>query len=119
MQPTPAKKRLLSILAKEGWFSLDEKGVSWAETMLSLMIIFMLFGTLMPLMQKMQQTLDDKQLRATAYETMHEAAKTIRSSGASSGRRTMNGSVFEWEFEAGLCVHYKNYLLQPVTLCEG
>lgn len=86
--------------------------------MLSLMIIFMLFGTLLPLMQKMQQTLDDKQLRATAYETMHEAAKTIRATGASSGQRTVNHTVFAWEFEDGLCVSYKNYRLQPVTVCE-
>ncbi|HSJ36609.1 MAG TPA: hypothetical protein VK945_00170 [Planococcus sp. (in: firmicutes)] len=106
-------------MAKEGWYSLDEKGISWAETMLSLMIIFMLFGTLLPLMQKMQQTLDDKQMRTTAYETMHEAAKTIRATGESYGQRTVNGTVYAWEFETSLCVNYENYRSMPVTLCEG
>ncbi|TAA70667.1 hypothetical protein [Planococcus salinarum] len=106
-----------SIWAKEGWYSLGEKGISWAETMLSLMIIFMLFGTLLPLMQKMQQTLDDKQMQATAYETMHEAARTILATGSSSGRRAVNGTIYTWEFNSELCVSYNNYRFMPVTVC--
>lgn len=111
------KKRLSSILAKGGWYSLDEKGLSWAETMLSLLIIFMLFGTLLPTMQKMQGTLDDKQLRATAYETMHEAAKTIKANGLPAGKRTVNNVLFTWEYGSDLCVAYKNYRSLPVTVC--
>lgn len=87
--------------------------------MLSLMIIFMLFGTLMPLMQKMQQTLDDKQLRMAAYETMHEAAKTIHASGVTSGQRMVNGTLFVWVFDEGLCVNYSDYRSEQVMLCEG
>ncbi|MFD1030712.1 hypothetical protein [Metaplanococcus flavidus] len=104
-------------MAKGGWFSLNEKGVSWAETMLSLLIIFMLFGTLLPLMQKMHQTLDDKQLRTIAFETMHEAAKTIQATGKDFGTRTVNSTVFSWEYGTKLCVDYENYRHLPETIC--
>lgn len=86
--------------------------------MLSLLIIFMLFGTLMPLMQKMQQTLHDKQMRMIAYETMHEAAKTIHAKGLSDGQRMVNGTLFAWEFETRLCVNYTDYREEQVTICE-
>ncbi|MCM3611252.1 hypothetical protein M4S82_08275 [Planococcus sp. MERTA32b] len=108
---------MLYILEKEGWFFLDEKGLSWAETMLSLLIIFMLFGTLLPTVQKMQQTLDDKQLRAAAFETLHEAAKTIKAYGAVRGERTVNGVVFSWDYGSDLCVRYKNYRSLEETIC--
>lgn len=85
--------------------------------MLSLLIIFMLFGTLMPIMQKMHQTLDDKQLRAIAYETMHDAAKIIRASGEISGMRTVNGTVFTWAYNGGMCVEYKNYRSIEEIVC--
>lgn len=85
--------------------------------MLSLLIIFMLFGTLMPTMQKMQQTLDDKQLRATAFETLHEAAKTIKAYGAIQGERTVNGVVFSWDYHSKLCVQYKNYRSSQEIIC--
>lgn len=86
--------------------------------MVSLLIITMLFGTLVPTMQKMHQSLESKQLRGTAYETMHEAAKVILSTGASSGERTVNEVLFKWEYGSELCVSYLDYRLSPVTICE-
>ncbi len=85
--------------------------------MLSLLIIFMLFGTLMPTMQKMQQTLDNKQLRATAFETLHEAAKTIKTYGTTQGDRTVNDIVFSWKYDSKLCVMYKDYRSSPELIC--
>lgn len=85
--------------------------------MLSLLIIFMLFGTLIPLMQKMQGTLDDKQMRVTAYETLHEAAKRIRVNGETSGIRTVNGTIYSWKHGNELCVEYENYRSLPETIC--
>lgn len=85
--------------------------------MLSLLIIFMLFGTLLPTMQKMQQTLDDKQLRATAFETLHEAAKIIKAYGEIQGVRTVNGVIFSWDYHSELCVRYKNYRSLQETIC--
>lgn len=85
--------------------------------MLSLLIIFMLFGTLLPLMQKMHGTLDDKQMRVTAYETMHEAAKRIWANGEISGVRTVNGTIYSWKHGEHLCVEYENYRSIPETIC--
>lgn len=85
--------------------------------MLSLLIIFMLFGTLLPLMQKMHGTLDDKQMRVTAYETLHEAAKRIRANGEISGVRTVNGTLYAWSYGEQLCVEYQNYRFLPEKIC--
>ncbi|WP_033541940.1 hypothetical protein [Planococcus sp. CAU13] len=86
--------------------------------MLSLLIIMMLFGTLVPTFQKMQETLHEKQLQLTAYETMHDAAKIIKATGAVSGQRIVNGVQFSWVYGTGLCVSYENYRLSQVMLCE-
>lgn len=85
--------------------------------MLGLLIIFMLFGTLMPTMQKMHHTLEDKQLRVTAYETLHEAARMIKGGGLAEGERTVNNVVFSWRYNTDLCVVYKNYRSLTETIC--
>lgn len=72
----------------------------------------------MPLMQKMLETLHDKQLRLTAYETMHEAAKIIDATGLAKGQRMVNGTLYSWEFDTGLCVIYPNYREEQVAVCE-
>lgn len=111
------KRQLLCTLGKEGWYSLDEKGLSWAETMLSLLIVFMLFGTLLPTMQKMHQTLDDKHLQAAAYETLHEAAKMMKIYGSASGKRSVNNVDYLWVYSTDLCVHYENNRAEPKIIC--
>ncbi|QHJ71468.1 hypothetical protein [Planococcus halotolerans] len=85
--------------------------------MLGLLIIFILFGTLMPTMQKMHQTLDDKQLRVTAYETLYEAARIIKRNGSAEGERTVNDVVFSWRYSTNLCVVYRNYRSTMETVC--
>lgn len=85
--------------------------------MLSLLIIFMLFGTLLPLMQKMHGTLNDKEMRLTGYETLHEAAKRIQANGEISGVRTVNGTLYSWTYGEQLCVEYGNYRSLPEIVC--
>lgn len=85
--------------------------------MLSLLIIFMLFGTLLPTMQKMHQTLDDKKLRSTAYETLHEATKVMSVNGSTRGERTVNQVVFSWQYDSDLCVTYNNYRSLTEIVC--
>lgn len=85
--------------------------------MLSLLIVMMIFGTLVPTMLKMQQTLDDKQLRVSAFETLHEAAKIMKATGATSGERSVNAVLFQWEYSGQLCVAYNNYRSSQETVC--
>lgn len=85
--------------------------------MLSLFILFMLFGTLLPTMQQLQQSLHLKRERMIAYETLHEAAKEIGSMDTASGRRLINGVAYSWELSDRLCVEYVSYNEKEKTIC--
>ncbi|MGI2326591.1 hypothetical protein [Planococcus sp. YIM B11945] len=99
------------------WFYLNEKGISWAETMVSLLMLFILFGSLLPIMQHMHQSLQLKKERVAAYETLHEAAKEIHSEQVRTGARTVNGVVYTWEKTENLCVAYTDYQNAQRDIC--
>ncbi|WP_298829311.1 hypothetical protein [uncultured Planococcus sp.] len=85
--------------------------------MVSLFMVFIIFGSLLPIMLNMQRNLEEKKERVSAYETLHEAAREISSTGASNGQRTVNGIVYSWEMAGGLCVDYTDYKGQAERLC--
>ncbi|MDN7226831.1 hypothetical protein QWY15_05920 [Planococcus sp. N064] len=85
--------------------------------MLSLLMLFMLFGTLLPVMQQLQQSLHIKKERMIAYETLHEGAKEFRALGNAAGERRAGGVVYRWEMAEQLCVHYENYKQVEKTIC--
>lgn len=80
-------------------------------------MLFMLFGTLLPLMQGLQQSIHLKRERLVAYETLHEAAKEIKATGRMHGVRKVNGSTYHWEMADRLCVEYESFLAQSKTEC--
>jgi hypothetical protein len=85
--------------------------------MLSLFMLFMLFGTLLPVMQQLQQSAHLKKERMIAYETLHEGAKEIRFLQNTSGERQVNGVVYRWEMAEQLCVRYENYKRDEKIIC--
>ncbi|WP_404467253.1 hypothetical protein [Planococcus rifietoensis] len=87
-----------------------------AETMLSLFMVFLVFGSLLPLAHEMQVRLELKKERLAAYETLHEAAKTIASAGSTEGQRSVNGILYSWQAE-GPCVDYVDFQGKQVRLC--
>lgn len=87
-----------------------------AETMLSLFMVFLVFGSLLPLVHDMQVKLELKKERLAAYETLHEAAKSIASTGSTEGQRSVNGILYSWQAE-GHCVDYVNFQGKQVRLC--
>lgn len=105
------------ILVKGGWCFLDDKGFSWPETMLSLAMLFMLFGTLLPMMQHLQQSLHAKKERLIAFETLHEAAIEIKGYGSESGERLAGGTYYRWEKTEQLCVFYNDFRNTPKQEC--
>lgn len=105
-------------MGEGGWYFLNEKGASWAETMVSLFMVFIIFGSLLPAMLSVQQSLHAKKERVSAYETLHEAARQIASTGAVAGQRTVNGTIYKWRFADQLCVDYANYQGERAELCE-
>lgn len=84
--------------------------------MLSLFIVFLVFGSLLPLIHEMQARLELKKERLAAYETLHEAAKTIAAEGSSEGSRTVNGILYSWQAE-GHCVEYADFRGEDQRLC--
>lgn len=85
--------------------------------MVSLFMVFVIFGSLLPVMFSVQQSLHAKKERVSAFETLHEAAREIRSTRQSTGRRTVNGIVYSWEMADRLCVEYEDYKGRHEQLC--
>lgn len=84
--------------------------------MLSLFMVFLVFGSLLPLAQDMQARLELKKERLAAFETMHEAAKVTAVSNATAGERTVNGIRYVW-FAGGRCVKYTDFRGEDEQLC--
>ncbi|MGO1059084.1 hypothetical protein ACTL32_08150 [Planococcus sp. FY231025] len=77
----------------------------------------MLFGTLLPMMQQLQQSLHLKRERMIAYETMHEAAKEMAATDSRQGERTVNGRTYSWDMLEQLCVEYDDYRNRRQRVC--
>ncbi|WP_251047653.1 hypothetical protein [Planococcus sp. ISL-110] len=80
-------------------------------------MIFIIFGSLLPVMLSVQQSLQMKKERVSAYETLHEAAREINSTGSVQGQRTVNGIVYNWQMADRLCVDYADYQGKKEQLC--
>ncbi|HSP20861.1 MAG TPA: hypothetical protein VLQ20_00890 [Planococcus sp. (in: firmicutes)] len=85
--------------------------------MLSLAMLFMMFGTLLPVMQQLQQSLHAKKERLIAYETLHEAAIEITGYGGAAGERKAGGTLYRWEMAEQLCVYYNDYRNEQKKEC--
>ncbi|AIY05299.1 hypothetical protein Plano_1334 [Planococcus sp. PAMC 21323] len=91
--------------------------MSWAETMLSLIMVFILFGSLLPMMIGIQHSLQVKKERVSAFETLHEAAREISATGKLQGQRSVNNIFYSWEMDEKLCVEYVDYKDQQRRIC--
>lgn len=80
-------------------------------------MVFIIFGSLLPVMLSLQQSLQAKKERVSAYETLHEAARQISSTGALNGQRTVNGTMYSWQLTDQLCVDYADYQGNREQLC--
>lgn len=80
-------------------------------------MLFMLFGTLLPMMQQLQQSLHLKRERLIAFETLHEAAKEIAATGNVRGERMVNGNSYRWEMLERLCVEYEDFRTSSHRVC--
>lgn len=72
-------------------------------------MLFMIFGTLLPMLNHLQQSLHAKKERLSAIETLHEAALEIKSYGSRDGVRVAGNILFRWEMAEQLCVYYEDY----------
>ncbi|RUL56959.1 hypothetical protein [Lysinibacillus antri] len=88
---------------------LNYKGITLVETLLTLVILFTIASTLIPLSYRMYSTLYNKQLELYASETAYEAAKVILHENHFSGVNTIDHNQFNWDYDGEkICVEFKN-----------
>ncbi len=86
----------------------NEKGYSWPESILSLVVVAVIFGTLLPLYSHMSEHLEMKRLSMHAAESAYHAAILYNSYGMMVGAKRIDGIIFDWSVEdKGVCVAYK------------
>lgn len=96
---------------------INEKGYSWPESILSLVIITVIFGTLLPFYSQMSVRLEMKRLSMHAAESAYHGAILYRTYGVKSGTNRIEKTVYSWSIESeGICVTYY-YIEREVVKC--
>ena len=86
---------------------MNEKGYSWPEAILTLTILIVIFGTLLPLATKVATTLHNKKLSMYAGETAYQGAIYFSAYGFMEGVRFFDETQFDWIIKGkSICVTY-------------
>lgn len=87
----------------------NNKGISFIETLLSISILFVITGSLIPLSYQLKSTLYNKKLELHASETALEAAKRIRYQNESIGVKIIDNVEYVWHFDGQqICIEFTN-----------
>ncbi|MFF3101850.1 hypothetical protein [Viridibacillus arvi] len=87
----------------------NDKGNALPETLLTLVIILTIFGTLLPVLQMMKGTLSDKKMAMYAAETAYQASQRVEQGEQLQGSRTIESVNYRWYFMNNeVCVFYEN-----------
>ncbi|AXH99019.1 hypothetical protein DV702_04290 [Sporosarcina sp. PTS2304] len=87
---------------------MNEKGQSWPEAMLSLLIIMVIFSSLLPLATKLTTTVVAKKQSMVAAQTSYQAAIHYRARNQTSGVRTHEQLEYHWVVKMEeICVTYE------------
>lgn len=88
---------------------MNENGYSVVETILSVVIIMLLCGTLIPISYTMKTNLHHKKLEVFAAETAYEGVKISHYQGINEGTKTIEGVAYHWSFDGQrICVTFQN-----------
>lgn len=86
---------------------MDEKGYSWMEAMLTLTILVVIFGTLLPVATNMTAVLHNKKQSMHASEIAYQGAIIHNAYGITKGTRSFEGADFDWNVTGkSICVSY-------------
>lgn len=89
---------------------MTEKGYSWPEAMLTLMITMMIFGTLLPFASSMTRKLDTKKIEMIAAEIALEGIIIYNSHALTTGNREVDQISYEWYYDGTvICVSYREF----------
>lgn len=84
----------------------NEKGFSFVEMILTLSILFLVFGTLLPLANQMMFNLAEKKVALHVVVAKNQAATRIKK-GDVSGEIFLDHMPYSWQWtEPTLCVRY-------------
>ncbi|KOS68075.1 hypothetical protein AEA09_05575 [Lysinibacillus contaminans] len=88
---------------------MNENGYSFVETILSVVIIMLLCGTLIPISYTMKTNLHHKKLEVFAAETAYEGVKISHYQGINEGTKMIEGVAYHWSFDGQqICVTFQN-----------
>lgn len=88
---------------------MNAKGYSLTETVLSVMIIMLLCGTLIPISYTMKTNLYHKKLEVFAVEIAYEGLKRSQHQHINEGVKIIEGVAYQWAFDGQqICVNFEN-----------
>lgn len=88
---------------------MNENGYSLVETILGVVIMMMLCGTLIPISYTMKTNLYHKKLEVFAAETAYEGVKISHHQGVNEGTKIIDGVTYHWRFDGQqICVAFQN-----------
>lgn len=88
---------------------MNQSGFSWPETILTLSVLMVIFGTLLPFATNMTSQLHNKKLSMQAAETAYHAAAAYEFHSLKSGNREIDGTIYSWTTTLNeICVSYNN-----------
>lgn len=88
---------------------MNNQGITLVETMLSLVILFILSATILPLAFKLQQHLYNEKLDLHASEVAYNAAQKIKLTNVHSGSFTIEDVLYNWHYDQkAICVSFSN-----------
>lgn len=87
---------------------MNNKGFSWAETILTLFITFIIATILLPLLNNMSVQLEEKKRKYHSAMVMNEAAKLFITENIENGSLSIDGVTFNFQIsEQEVCVDYQ------------
>jgi len=87
---------------------MSEGGYSWPEAVLTLTIVIVIFGTLLPFSATVTSKLQIKKAHMYAAETAHQGAIYFKAFGLMEGVRKADGVDYDWTIDGqSVCVSYE------------
>ncbi|ARJ37429.1 hypothetical protein CSV71_09850 [Sporosarcina sp. P21c] len=87
---------------------MNEKGQSWPEAMLSLLVAMVIFGSLIPMANILTSSATGKKQAMIASQTAYQAAILNKASGQVTGSRFHEDLQYDWIVsDSRICVGYE------------
>lgn len=88
---------------------LNEEGISFVETLLTVVILFTIASTIIPISSHFKTNLYDKKLELHASEVAYEAVKMVLHDQRLSGIKEIDQVKYYWSFDGQqICVEFNN-----------